>query len=204
MTILTPCSFLFVFLSRVQYFLRKKQWQEERKKKGKKETAGGDDVKKEETEDDNSDPVKVKDAIIVLEGVDTSTLQYNVVKDYFKQFGDVKYVEMEGESKKAFVRFASSDEAKNALNEKTEVVIKDKTYPVSLLTGDEEIDFWKRVNTAYKNAVPRDNKHRSKGRGFKRGGGGYKGNNDRREYNTRKRAKEGDSNSSAKKVKSEN
>jgi len=142
----------------------------------------------DETED--TDPVKVKDAILVLSGMDTKATQYSAIKDFFKSFGDVKYVEMAEDTSQAFVRFSASEEASLALSSgsdagegKKQVTIGEKTYPVSLVSGEEEVSFWKRVNSAFKNAIPRDkHAHRSKGRGFKRGGGGYKGTDRRTKH----------------------
>lgn len=113
--------------------------------------------------------------------MDTNAVQFKVIKDFFKQFGDVKYVDMQEEPKRALIRFNTTEEAANVLkNNPAEVSIDKNVYPISLLTGEEEVNFWKSVNSALKNAVSKDkHAHRSKGRGFKRGGGGYKGNNDR-------------------------
>lgn len=164
---------------------------EERKNKRRNrgENKEGDDKNGEgaKKEEEDSDPIKVKDAVVILKDVDTKTVNYQVIKDFFKQFGDVKYVDMQEEEGRSVIRFNKTEEAANVIKKNEEgVTIDGKTYAISLMTGEEELEFWKGVNSALKNAVPKDkHAHRSKGRGFKRGGGGYRGNNDR--YNSKNR-----------------
>lgn len=60
-----------------------------------------------------------------------------------------------------------------------DIVINEKTYHAVVLTGEAEVDYWRALNEFRRNSIGNVNRnsHRTrKGRGFKRGGGGYKGN----------------------------
>jgi hypothetical protein len=249
----------------------------------KKEEENGSPVKKEEqvTEEEeveDPNPVRVKGTILVLEGVGPD-VNFIKIKNFFKQHGAVAYVDVDKETKKAFIRFQQEDEAVSVL--KTACITKNKDenengsgdtkvkeengsdtakvkeengsaekvdtepmkeeeeksvpqtdaadekdddedesspcilisgtkYKASVLTGEDEVTHWRNVNKAKKNAAlnPKNDSHnrnsgRSRGRGFKRGGKGYQGRNDRSDFKRKTRSSEDSSSNNNKKVRAD-
>jgi len=79
------------------------------------------------------------------------------------------------------------------------VEINGTKYKAFVLTGEEEIAHWKNVNKVRKQAALNNPKgdHRSgsrRGRGFKRGGKGYQGRNDRSDSKRKPRDGDGSGN----------
>jgi len=177
----------FLRETKTDYFARKKKWMREKAER-RKNQSGSTDVKEEPEED--PDPVKTKGAVLVLSDFEQKDVRYNTIKDYFKKFGDVKYVELFDDTKKCYIRFSSPEEASFVVKEssikeeegegdKPVVTFNEKKYPVSILEGDDEVSYWRSIQKAKNASRNYHNAHR-KGRGFKRGGGGYRGSNDRK------------------------
>ena len=59
-----------------------------------------------------------------------------------------------------------------------DIIINEKSYHAVVLTGQAEVDYWRALNEFRRNSLGNANRNNrsKKGRGFKRGGGGYKGN----------------------------
>lgn len=181
-----PITDPFVSFCRTDYFARKKKWIREKAER-RKNQSGSADVKEEPQED--PDPVKTKGAVLVLSDFEQKDVRYNTIKEYFRKFGDVKYVELFDDTKKCYIRFSSPEEValivkESSIKEEGEgdkpiITFNEKKYPVSILEGDDEVSYWRSIQKAKNASRNYHNAHR-KGRGFKRGGGGYKGSNDRK------------------------
>lgn len=71
---------------------------------------------------------------------------------------------------------------------KGEIVIDEKSYQAEVLAGEAEVDYWRALNEFRRTNIGNVNRNKhfgKKGRGFKRGGGGYKGNRSGDNYNKR-------------------
>lgn len=89
---------------------------------------------------------------------------------------------------------------------KGEIVINEKSYQAEVLAGEAEVDYWRALNEFRRTNignVNRNKHHGKKGRGFKRGGGGYKGTRSHDGQNKRNAGGDQSAASSAKKIKVE-
>jgi hypothetical protein len=159
----------------------------------------------EEEPEEAKNPVDVEGVVIVLKDV-PDDIDFGKIKTFFKQHGEVQYVEIDKGTKMSHIRLAGganaatkvldlakkgvvevkSEEGKeNSTEDKSVTVeIDGKELIADVLSGDEEVTYWKKLHehwSASKNQ--RGNQRgggrgRGRGKGFRRGGrggGGWRG-----------------------------
>jgi len=105
-------------------------------------------------------------------------LPVNELKEEFKKWGDVKFVDVEADAKILKVRFNSVDnsavealtKAKSLVGEDGKLKLKDSEVEVTLLSAEEELEHWKGIFNRGANSGMR-----GRGRGGGRGGRGGRG-----------------------------
>ena len=97
------------------------------------------------------------------------------IKDFFKALGDIKYVDYNTGDVSAIVRFGSVDAAetvKAVLDKGVPLVAGGINMSAETVTGDEESEYWKKVERETKGKASNSKKGKGKGKGGGKGGRG--------------------------------
>jgi len=148
------------------YHQRKKSERNDKKAEKKAEGGGGGAAAKEE---EKEEPI-IEGCVLGFKGVPDDTSREDF-KEAFGKYADVSWVDFQRGDTSGEVRFAGPDATKVMEGcKKDEIKINGVVPELSVLTGEAEAEFWKKVAASRKESKNRGRKSKFGGRG--RGGGG--------------------------------
>lgn len=139
-------------------------------KKAKKEENEGEGEESKEEEKVEFTP----GLILKIGGIPTDA-SFQQLKDFFKALGDIKYVEYNNGETDGFVRFGNLEAAetvKAVLDKGVPLVAGGENMSAERVTGDEEYEYWKKIDREGKSKNAGGGKRGKGGRGGGRGGRG--------------------------------
>jgi len=119
-----------------------------------------------------------KGCVLYLVGLPTEGCSRETIKEVFDNHAEVAWVDFSRGDTEAWIRFREEGAASGALEKAIEksdgkLVIKDTEIDVSILEGEEEVTYWKKIKEMVQKSRDRSQRFsqgRGKGRGRGRGG----------------------------------
>lgn len=168
----------FLCVMRINDWLQRKADKKSKTKRGGEasgEAAAAGSKRKRDGEDDEPEKVQFTEGLLIkISNVPEATTLYQI-KDAFKPFGDLKYVEYENASGHAFLRMGSKEAADAVMakiNAGMALAEGHANVTAYVLAGEEEVAYWTKIGTE---SGKRANANARGGRGGGRGGRGRGG-----------------------------
>ena len=146
--------------------------------KKESEKKDGEEVEEEEEEEEEEKKIEFTLGVILKIGHIPADATFMQIKDFFKALGDIKYVDYNTGDTDAIIRFGSAEGAetvKAVLDKGVPLVAGGINMSAETIAGDEEYEYWKKIDKETKNKANSFKKGKGKGkggRGYGRGKGG--------------------------------